>query len=118
MRRLTEMMNNGFVDVKHQSLNSELVYITENGNQVGSLILIYNGNKASIFSVEVLGNHRGKGYGKKLVENAIQRCRENSCYLIELNTEVDNMIANKLYDSLGFELKGLKDDFNNYIKVL
>lgn len=118
MRKLTEMINNDYVDVKHQSLNSELVYITENGNQVGSLILIYNGNKASIFSVEVLGNHRGKGYGKKLVESAINICKQKNCYLIELNTEVDNTVANKLYDSLGFELKGLKDNFNNYIKLL
>ena len=40
------------------------------------------------------------------------------CESIELNTEIDNTVANNLYISMGFELKGLKDSFNNYIKPL
>lgn len=117
MKKLSQVINEK-VDVKLQNLNSELLYITEGENQVGSLILIYNESGASIFSVEVLNPHRGKGYGKKLVENAINRCKEKGCRAIELNTEVDNTVANNLYNSLGFELKGLKDSFNNYIKTL
>lgn len=39
-------------------------------------------------------------------------------YVLELNTETDNTVANNLYQSLGFELRGLKDDFNSYIKTL
>ena len=70
MKKISQVINEK-VDVKLQNLNSELLYLTEGGNQVGSLILIYNQNSASIFSVEVLNSHRGKGYGKKLVENAI-----------------------------------------------
>ena len=117
MKKLSQVINEK-VDVKLQNLNSELLYITEGGSQVGSLILIYNESGASIFSVEVLSNHRGKGYGKKLVENAISRCKEKNCQFIELNTEIDNTVANNLYRSLGFEIKGLKDSFNNYIKPL
>jgi ribosomal-protein-alanine N-acetyltransferase len=117
MKKLSEVINEK-VDVKLQNLNSELLYLTEGGNQVGSLILIYNESGASIFSVEVLNSHRGKGYGKKLVENAISRCKEKRCQSIELNTEADNTVANNLYKSLGFEIKGLKDNFNNYIKPL
>ena len=78
MKKLSEVINEK-VDVKLQNLNSELLYLTEGGNQVGSLILIYNESGASIFSVEVLNSHRGKGYGKKLVENAISRCKEKRC---------------------------------------
>jgi len=114
MKKLTELINEK-VDIKLQNLNSELLYITEGQNQVGSLILIYNENKASIFSVEVLNSHRGKGYGKRLVENAINRCKEKSCQSIELNTEIDNLVAHNLYTKLGFEVKGLKDGFNNYL---
>lgn len=118
MKKITELFSEKLVDVKHQSLNSELVYLTESGDQVGSLILIYNQNGASIFSVEVLSNHRGKGYGKKLVENAITRCKEMNCKFIELNTEVDNEVAHNLYTKLGFQVRGMKDGFNNYIKPL
>ena len=117
MKKLSQIINEK-VSVKLQNLNSELLYITEGDSQVGSLILIYNESGASIFSVEVLNSHRGKGYGKKLVENAITRCKEKRCKDIELNTEVGNTVANNLYNSLGFELRGFKDSFNNYIKIL
>ena len=117
MKKFTQHINEK-VDVCLQNLNSELLYITEGGHQVGSLVLIYNEDKASIFSVEVLNKHRGKGYGKKLVENAILRCQEKNCKTIELNTETDNNVANSLYNKLGFKLEGIKDEFNNYIKNL
>lgn len=115
MKKLSQIINEK-VELRLQNLSSELLYITEGESQVGSLILIYNESGASIFSVEVLNTHRGKGYGKKLVESAIIRCKEKGCKNIELNTEVDNKVANNLYNSLGFELNGLKDSFNNYIK--
>ena len=105
------------VDVKVQPLNSELIYLTENEKQVGSLILIYSGDDASIFSVQVLDNHRGKGYGKKLVEKAINICKTRGLNKIELNTEPDNQVANSMYRKMGFKLEGLKDNFNNYIKI-
>lgn len=117
MKKISQVINEK-VDIKLQNLNSELLYLTEGENQVGSLILIYNQDSASIFSVEVLNSHRGKGYGKKLVEKAIDRCKERNCNSIELNTEIDNNVANNLYKGLGFEIQGLKDGFNNYIKPL
>ena len=106
------------VDLKSQPLNSELIYISENDKQVGSLILIYNGKDASIFSVQVLDDHRGKGYGKKLVEKAITVCKSKGFKKIELNTEQDNQVANSMYRKMGFKLEGLKDNFNNYIKLI
>lgn len=118
MKKITELLNEKRVHVNIQNLNSELLYLTESGNQVGSLILIYNERGASIFSVEVLTDHRGKGYGRKLVEKALSRCQEKGCKSIELNTEIDNGVANNLYLSMGFDLVGLKDGFNNYIKNL
>jgi ribosomal protein S18 acetylase RimI-like enzyme len=120
MIRFTQILenNNSYVEVKSQPLNTELVYICESGGQVGSLLLVFNGKEASIYSVEVLPTHRGKGYGKRLVESAIEACKQKSCNFIELNTEVDNTVANNLYQSLGFELMGNKFTFNNYRKYL
>lgn len=117
MKKITEMINEQ-VNVGVQPLNTELLFITKGEEQVGSLLLIYNENKASIYSVEVLNSYRGNGYGKRLVENAIVRCKQRMCESIELNTEIDNTVANNLYRSMGFELKGLKHNFNNYIKPL
>ena len=116
MKKMTDILSK--VDVKVQPLNSELIYLTENDKQVGSLILIYSGNDASIFSVQVLDNHRGKGYGKKLVEKAINICKNRGLNKIELNTEQDNQVANSMYRKMGFKLEGLKDNFNNYTKLI
>jgi ribosomal protein S18 acetylase RimI-like enzyme len=111
--------NTNFIDVNCVNLNSELLYITENNKQVGSLILCYTAEgKASVFSVAILEKFRGKGYSKQLMNKAIDRAKEKGCILIELNTEVTNEVANNLYQKMGFELKGLMDDYNNYQLVL
>ena len=104
------------VKVGYSTLNSELVYLVENDVQVGSLLLVYEDNKASVFSLEVLKDFRKKGYGRKLMESAITRCKERGFHLVELNTETYNEAANYLYKSLGFQLNGLKSGFNNYTK--
>lgn len=106
------------ISVNSLNLDSELIYISEDNKQVGSLILCFSGGKASVFSVAVLEKYRGKKYGKKLVESAIKRAIERGCSVVELNTEVTNEIANNLYTSMGFELKGLLDDFNNYQLII
>ena len=79
--------SNYFVDVNRVNLDSELLYITENNKQVGSLILCFAGNKASIFSVAVLENWRGKGYSKKLMNKSIDVARQRGCKIMELNTQ-------------------------------
>ena len=55
----------------------------------------------------------GKGYGKQIVKDAIERCKEKKCPLLELNTETTN-IANNLYKSLGFIQEGMLDGYNHY----
>ena len=117
MKTFTQKVNEQ-IDIKSQPLNTELVYLTEGGHQVGSLLLVINDSISSIYSLEVLDSHRGKGYGKKLVENAIILSKQKGCSSVSLRTEQDNMIANSLYKSMGFQLIGLQDNFNSYIKPL
>jgi ribosomal protein S18 acetylase RimI-like enzyme len=45
---------------------------------------------------------RGGGLGRALVEAALDRARERGCVRVDLDTEVDNTPAVKLYESLGF----------------
>ena len=110
---LNENINN--VDIGYKNLNSELVFITENGKQVGSAVVIYNDSeKAGIFSVSVLDSFKGKGYGKRLVKASINKCKERGFKILELNTEVDNVIANNLYKSLGFVQDSIFEGYNHY----
>jgi len=115
MKKFTESVN--YVSTNILPLNSELVYIKEGNTQVGSLIIVYNENSATILSVHILEEHRGKGYGKQIVKDAIERCKEKKCPLLELNTETTN-IANNLYKSLGFIQEGMLDGYNHYILKL
>lgn len=45
---------------------------------------------------------RGKGHGRTLVTAAIQRARSRGCRRIQLDVNLDNGPALKLYESLGF----------------
>ena len=110
---LNENVNN--IQLGFKNLNSELVYITENGKQVGSAVVVYNDSEtAGIFSVSVLDSFKGKGYGKKLVKASITKCKERGFKILELNTEVDNIVANNLYKSLGFIQDSMFEGFNHY----
>ena len=102
------------IDINHVNLETELLFITENGKQIGSLFLCVSEGKASIFSLAILEKFRGKGHSKRLMNAAIDRAKEKGCKLMELNTETTNEVANKLYQGMGFELKGLLDEYNNY----
>ena len=116
MKKFTKIVeSNQYVNVGVSKLDTELVYLTENNCQVGSLLLVYETDKASVFSLEVLKDHRKKGYGRKLMENAIERARQLNCSIVELNTDIDNRLANDLYLKMGFKLSGLVDGFNHYV---
>lgn len=110
--------NNSYTSINSIKLDSELVYISENGKQVGSLILCYSQGKANVFSVAILEKYRGKGYSKKLMYSAIDIAKHRGCYIMELNTEVTNEVANNLYKSIGFDFKGIMDEYNNYTLIL
>ena len=108
------------VDINTIPLNSELLYITENGKQVGSLILTFTEGKSSVFSLAILEKYRGKGYSKRLMSEAIDRSKSKGCAILELNTEIANEVANNLYKSMGFELVGILEgtEYNNYRIVI
>ena len=102
------------IDISHVNLETELLYITEDGKQIGSVFLCVSEGKASIFSLAILEKSRGKGYSKKLMIAAIDRAKEKGCKVMELNTEQNNTVANNLYISMGFIKEGLLDDYNHY----
>jgi ribosomal protein S18 acetylase RimI-like enzyme len=102
------------VDLGVKPLSTELIFLTENGVQVGSLLLVNEGSSSSVYSLEVLEKHRKKGYGKKLMEKAIKHCKSKGFSSINLNTEFDNVPANKLYQNLGFKVVGNNFGLNNY----
>ena len=62
-----------------------------------------SGCKAWIEDVVVDDKYRGKGYGKMIVEYAINFIRHLDADSIALTTNASRVAANHLYPSLGFE---------------
>lgn len=61
--------------------------------------------KARIEDVVVDDTARGKGVGKQLVLRCIEVARENKADIVELQSARWRQVANRLYPSIGFELR-------------
>ncbi len=118
MKKFTTLENKKFIDINTLKLDSELIYITEDNKQVGSLILCFSDGKANVFSVSILEEYRGKGYSKKLMNAAIDRAKQRESNIMILATEQTNEIANNLYKGMGFEFTNLENNYNNYQLML
>ena len=59
--------------------------------------------KGHVVSFAVLEEYRGKGIGKKLVEQSIEGMKIRKCNESYLEVRTDNIPAIKLYESLGFD---------------
>ena len=67
--------------------------------------LIYQNNKAKVMYVDevfVEEEHRGKGYGKEIMYEAIEFARTQNVDSVELTVNDDNVIARNLYQKLEF----------------
>lgn len=47
-------------------------------------------------------NHRRKGIGKKLIEKAVEKAKENNCYKVILLSSLKRIEAHNFYESIGF----------------
>ena len=57
-------------------------------------------------SVYIATDHRNKGVGKKLIENLIQKAKQNKIYIIVGAIENSNQASHSLHLSLGFKNYG------------
>ncbi len=84
----------------------ERIWIAEqDGEKVGSVMIVDSGNqvaKLRLFLVE--SKARGRGIGKKLIEECIEFSKQNGYKKITLWTQSNLMAARHLYSKYGFEL--------------
>jgi ribosomal protein S18 acetylase RimI-like enzyme len=59
---------------------------------------------AWIYEIEILQEHRGKGYGRALLRAAEQESAKHRITMIGLNVFGGNVVARSLYDSSGYEV--------------
>jgi GNAT superfamily N-acetyltransferase len=54
-------------------------------------------------AVRVARNRRGEKIGEKMIAWAIEKCRRESCGIVQLTTDKTRTDAHRFYDRLGFE---------------
>jgi GNAT superfamily N-acetyltransferase len=81
----------------------------DDGEVVGTLQLSFipnmtfgGGTRAQIEGVRVDRSARGTGIGRRMVEWAIERAREQGCHLVQLTTNKARPDAHRFYEGLGF----------------
>ncbi|MBQ0707417.1 MULTISPECIES: GNAT family N-acetyltransferase [unclassified Ochrobactrum] len=58
--------------------------------------------RGQIESVRIASHIRGGGIGRRMIEWAIEQCRERGCGLVQLTTDKSRSDALRFYQSLGF----------------
>ena len=56
--------------------------------------------------VVVRSDFRGKGFGKKMMQFAVEKCKKANCYKMTLSSKINRERAHHFYESLGFEKHG------------
>ena len=86
-----------------------LLVVHDEGAVVGvAIVLVYttpSWRKGRIEDVILDERVRGRGVGKALVQRCVDLARERGAEVVELQSNRKREIANRLYPSLGFELR-------------
>jgi GNAT superfamily N-acetyltransferase len=90
--------------------NNELIVAEIDGAVVGTLqitftpsISFHGGKRATVESVRVDAEHRGRGIGRELMLWAIERARQEKCVSMQLTTNAERKDAHRFYENLGFK---------------
>jgi len=82
----------------------------ENGKVIASCYIciipnLTRGGKSIGFIENVITDAacRGKGIGKKIIENAVKYAKEQNCYKVLLQSGVKRTDAHRFYKSIGFD---------------
>ena len=90
--------------------NNELIVAEMGGEIVGTLQITFTpsisfqgGRRATVESVRVDAQFRGRGFGRKLMKWVIERAREENCFAAQLTTNAERKDAHRFYEDLGFK---------------
>ncbi|MDD9150016.1 GNAT family N-acetyltransferase [Sporolactobacillus sp. CQH2019] len=62
---------------------------------------------AIVENVAVAPDARHAGIGRKMMDDAMQRAKDNGCYKLMLSSDIKRSGAHAFYDSLGFQRHGI-----------
>ena len=84
--------------------------MTDGGKVIGTLQITYLAGlslqgalRGQIEAARVAADRRGERLGQRLLEWAVEQCRERGCKIVQLTTNKSRQDAHRFYDRLGFK---------------
>lgn len=125
IKEYVDVYNKSFMDMPHGTYieieeaegylsnkndNEDYFIVLDKGESIGFLNTSIEGNKG-FFDIGLIKEYRGKGYGKKLLETAIQYLNEKEVEEICLTVIEKNNIAYEMYKKRGFKVYNKLSDW-------
>jgi len=90
--------------------NQFLAVMTDGADVIGTLQISFlpglslrGAWRGQIEAVRVVANRRGERLGQRLLEWAIETCRDRGCRIVQLTTNKSRLDAHRFYQRLGFK---------------
>ena len=95
--------------IKRVAQNADLLFACKNGADIGVCATYTNRPPLShITFVGVVPEHSGKGIGRMLLMDTIELAKERGLAYITIETDAENVFAQRLYGSCGFAVENIK----------
>lgn len=95
--------------LEKQLSDGRLMYAYFCGNEIiGYVSLVLYENRCEINNLCVLPEHRHGNIGKKLLEHALEKAKEQGCAKIEISIVEENKKLKKWYEKFGFKTTYIK----------
>ena len=92
--------------------NTEIFALqSDEGSILGFACLLIIDYEAEILNIAVRQNYRKNGYGKMLLDHALEICVLRGISSVFLEVRESNVSARSLYDKAGFEVIGIRKKY-------
>lgn len=109
---INDVFNENCNSESFQLLDNQKVLLLKNNNEViGTVIITLKNNPVKnqksyyLDYVCIKDDYQHQGYGKKIMEEVFKIAKENNIDYVELTSNKDRVIARKMYQDLGMNIK-------------
>jgi len=90
----------------------DVLFVLGDGRRIAGALGLHGTRAAGVVSLgmAILAEERGRGYGRLMLQTAIEHARTMAVHKIELEVWPDNERAIALYEAYGFETEGVRRD--------
>jgi len=90
----------------------DVLFVLGDGRRIAGTLGLNGTRAAGVVSLgmAILVEERGKGYGRLMLQTAIEHARTMAVHKVELEVWPDNERAIALYEAFGFETEGVRRD--------